>query len=614
MGAKFDWVKPFLMEMKVAHIISNQAKHGTEFDRRNARWYVHSLTERIMKIDRTLIPRLPKMMNKGSSYKKPFKINGQFMKHPGNYCESVGLKREEVGGPFTAVWYTPFDPSKVDPLKRVMMDYGWMPTEWNQKKMPFNVHEYRRRLNNTSFREFITNAKPDFRDEVLPFVEGFIEKHFKNKPKSYMVAVLFALGFTNPKRAPTFDQIKKQLLLSQFWPTSPKITEDSFDSMSGDDSEMLQLLRERMVLCHRRSLIQGLITQEREDGKLSGECNPCATPTARGRHRVIVNIPAAGAVFGKECRGLFIGDYNGVSPARVVRGKNFSEEAVKAGKARRKGRTNICEIYDKKKDEWEEEGYCYHLIKAGHDAFVGGDGAALELRMLAHYLVFACKLRMKQAKESGNAKAYLHYEKALESAYEYREQILSGDIHSHNQKLAGLPTRKSAKGFIYAFLYGAGNAKLGTLVGGSSDEGEILRETFLRECPCIPVLIDWAQEFAMENGWLPALDGRKLIMRRDPQTGRPMVHKALNTLLQAAGSIVMKYAMCILDRNIKRECLDCHQVIFMHDEYQFTVKWEDVEALRRLIDSCVKTAGEALKMDCPLASDSLLGGSWYSTH
>ncbi|UIW10550.1 DNA polymerase [Aeromonas phage BUCT695] len=103
-------------------------------------------------------------------------------------------------------------------------------------------------------------------------------------------------------------------------------------------------------------------------------------------------------------------------------------------------------------------------------------------------------------------------------------------------------------------------------------------------------------------------------MRRDPFTGEVMAHKALNTMLQAAGSIVMKYAMCFLHTWIQRDKIDCHQVIMMHDEFQFTCKYEHIPQLRALIDSCVKKAGEYLKMQCPLASDSMLGANWLHTH
>ncbi len=285
---KFDWEKSFLLEMKAAHIVSNQAKHGCNFNKRKASFYCHVLTARIINIDKELVPLLPPMMNKGTSYAKPFKLNGEFMVWPKKYAEGVGLDRSEVGGPFTAVWYTPFDPSKTDRVKSVMLDLGWVPTEWNIKKMPFNVWSYRKRLEKTTYSNFIKNVTDRAEKETyINCVEGFMRGHFVNKSRGYMKAILIALGFNLAHKVPTFDQIRKKLLLNPFWPTSAKITEDSFESLDDSQSRTLQLLRQRMVWSHRRSLLVGLIDQVRVDGKLSGELNPCATPTARGRHRVI---------------------------------------------------------------------------------------------------------------------------------------------------------------------------------------------------------------------------------------------------------------------------------------------------------------------------------------
>ena len=72
---------------------------------------------------------------------------------------------------------------------------------------------------------------------------------------------------------------------------------------------------------------------------------------------------------------------------------------------------------------------------------VGIDASGLELRMLAHY--------MKDAR--------------------YTDEILNGDIHTANQKAAGLLNRNTAKTFIYAFLYGAGAAKIGAIVGSDRE-------------------------------------------------------------------------------------------------------------------------------------------------
>ena len=54
----------------------------------------------------------------------------------------------------------------------------------------------------------------------------------------------------------------------------------------------------------------------------------------------------------------------------------------------------------------------------------------------------------------------------------YTNEILNGDIHTANQKLAGLESRDQAKTFIYALLYGAGDAKLGSVAGRGRAVGQ----------------------------------------------------------------------------------------------------------------------------------------------
>lgn len=90
-----------------------------------------------------------------------------------------------------------------------------------------------------------------------------------------------------------------------------------------------------------------------------------------------------------------------------------------------------------------------------------------------------------------------------------------------------------------------------------------MRARFMKECVCISVLIEWAKDHASKHGWLPGLDGRRLIMRKD-ENGVPQTHKALNTLLQAGGSIVVKKATLILDQKKREGKVNGHQVIHMH--------------------------------------------------
>jgi DNA polymerase I-like protein with 3'-5' exonuclease and polymerase domains len=97
-------------------------------------------------------------------------------------------------------------------------------------------------------------------------------------------------------------------------------------------------------------------------------------------------------------------------------------------------------------------------------SFMGCDMSGIEFRLLAHYL---------HRFDGGDL----------------RDTVLHGDIHSSNQKAAGLPTRDMAKTFIYAFIYGGGDAKLGSIVGKGLKEGGILRARFLKGMPAIATLL-----------------------------------------------------------------------------------------------------------------------------
>jgi len=208
---------------------------------------------------------------------------------------------------------------------------------------------------------------------------------------------------------------------------------------------------------------------------------------------------------------------------------------------------------------------------------VGFDASGLELRMLAHYM---------------NDK-------------EYTNEILHGDIHTANQKLAGLESRNQAKTFIYAFLYGAGDAKLGTIVGGNARTGSALRARFLDGLPTLRTLTERVQRDA-EKGILEGLDGRLLHIRS--------AHAALNTLLQGAGAIVMKKALILLDEYARLWKLNYSFIGNIHDEVQSEVQPEQADKFGRLAVSCLEAAGLAFDLNCPLTGEYSVGRNWSETH
>ena len=208
---------------------------------------------------------------------------------------------------------------------------------------------------------------------------------------------------------------------------------------------------------------------------------------------------------------------------------------------------------------------------------VGADAASLELRMLAHYM-----------KDES-----------------YAKEIVEGDVHTKNQTAAGLQTRAQAKTFIYALLYGAGPAKIGTIVGGTAKEGQKLIDTFLRNTPALAKLRSKVEKLSVQ-GTLPGLDGRKLFIRS--------AHAALNTLLQSAGAIVMKKALVLLDDEIRKAKLTANFVANVHDEWQIECLEKDSQFVGKLAVDSIKKAGVELGLRCPLDGEYKIGNNWKETH
>ncbi len=208
---------------------------------------------------------------------------------------------------------------------------------------------------------------------------------------------------------------------------------------------------------------------------------------------------------------------------------------------------------------------------------LGVDASGLELRMLAHYM-----------KDD-----------------DYKNEILHGDIHTANQNMAGLETRDQAKTFIYALVYGAGDAKIGQIVGGNRASGKELKERFLDNLPAFKSLRQRVTK-AASRGFLKGIDGRKIYIRSE--------HAALNTLLQGGGAIVMKKALTLLNNKFNLLNINANFVGNIHDEWQIEVVKSQADQAGELAVSALREAGEHFNMFCPLDGEYKVGGNWSETH
>ena len=213
---------------------------------------------------------------------------------------------------------------------------------------------------------------------------------------------------------------------------------------------------------------------------------------------------------------------------------------------------------------------------------VGCDASGLELRCLAHYM----------------------------NDPDYTQNLLESDIHTVNQKAAGLPTRDTAKTVIYGFLYGAGDAKVGQLIGGTAKDGAEIRQRFLSSLPSLSFLKQKISATLEKRDFLVGLDRRELAVRSE--------HSALNTLLQSAGALVMKKAAVILFKKLcDRGAIfgkDFAFVANVHDEIQLECWPESAEMVGQDAVDSIREAGEFFNFRCPLDGEAKIGSTWAETH
>ena len=226
------------------------------------------------------------------------------------------------------------------------------------------------------------------------------------------------------------------------------------------------------------------------------------------------------------------------------------------------------------------------LFRASPDMeMVGADLAGIELRMLAHYL----------ARYDGGR---------------YADVLLNGDIHQENADKIGI-SRRLVKTVTYAFLYGAGDQKIGLSydqqlqASQAKKKGAEIRQAYMDAIPGLQSLVE-ATKKAAQRGYIRSIDGRHISV----DSG----HKALNYLLQSGAGVVAKRWMVLTHESIFRSEIKAHQLAFVHDELQFETTPEYVNDLKFSLLWAAEAAGEYYNLRVPIAADAKSGASWAEVH
>lgn len=262
----------------------------------------------------------------------------------------------------------------------------------------------------------------------------------------------------------------------------------------------------------------------------------------------------------------------------------------------------------------------------------GTDASALELILLGHYL---------QPLDGG--------------AFSERVCDPTRDPHREHAEIAGM-LRADAKTAIYLRIFGGSAFKLSLDIDIADDE--ILPNLGYRGLPMllsslekrfdadfvlrlddrqrakiakarqiilkleqgIPGLKKISENVskAAAQGWLKAIDGSRIIVRKD--------YAALNALLQSAGAIACKRWGVLLERALQAQGLrpwrpftpdreyDYRMVGWYHDEYSYTHRPGLGPIIAETAERCLVEAGESLGLRGRFRSDAKTGLSWAETH
>lgn len=209
---------------------------------------------------------------------------------------------------------------------------------------------------------------------------------------------------------------------------------------------------------------------------------------------------------------------------------------------------------------------------------VGVDAKGIQLRVLANYL------RNK----------------------EFIDAVLTGDPHAYNQEVGGFATRAVAKTFIYAFLLGAGDAKVGQIIGDNARAGKEVKARFVEGFPGLGNLLTTLGRQVDRTGRIILCDGTPVVVDKP--------HTRLGYLLQGDESRIMKMAAILVDRYSRQQKLDILKVGDIHDEFQFDVLAEHVAPFIDVCKRSFKEAGEIFSYILPIDCDTKVGLTWAETH
>lgn len=335
--------------------------------------------------------------------------------------------------------------------------------------------------------------------------------------------------------------------IEKFKVTGWKVNEENLSTLPKDAPQSAHNLAQRLILSSRLSSVNELTGLIRDDGKIHGRFNHIGAWTHRMSHSNpnMANIPVGGHV------ADWMTDF---------------EKYITDLNNRMRGA----------------------FIAPTGSKLIGTDADGIQMRIFAHYVNDDRLLQslVTGTKEDGT------------------------DIHTLHQGFLGpvCKTRDMAKTFIYAFLLGAGTARVADILQTSNKNAKEAVENFLTAYPGLTHLRKNVIPRDADRGYFVSLDGRKVMCDSE--------HLMLAGYLQAGEKIIMTRSLKLWTEELTERKIPYKLVNFVHDEWQ-TVVPDDDEIIEIVSDAQTRSfiqAGLDLNLNCPLAGNAVVGQTWKETH
>lgn len=317
---------------------------------------------------------------------------------------------------------------------------------------------------------------------------------------------------------------KKQLVK-----TTPKLTEDSYDSLP--EGVGLKIAHYNTYQ-HRRRFLEnqkddekGLINIVRHDGRISTGINAFNTSTGRSSHYGFVNAPGAGAIYGEEVRRSLV-----APEGRVLVGADMKSAQLSIAAYYANNYDYYKAVADGQEIKTDSNGteLIHHL--SGNPWYIGESGHCVNARMFT-----------------------------LVSEYEWRKAVESQDpdLIKHISLM-----RKKSKGGSFAVIFGASGKKVAQTLGIPEQLGEQKKQAFLQNIgldESLKTLERMTNEYSRSGGGYIELPFGYYVWCNQK-------HKFFNYLDQGTEAVCQKVAVNYFEKEVKKRGLDCFKVLDYHKQ------------------------------------------------